>query len=234
MSPFTATSIAARGLRSSSIAVSFLTVLPSAMSVFDMTMRSARIACLRASGAFSRFFSPFTASTTVSTTSMANSPPSARSVEKVCRIGLKIGEAAGFDQHAAEMRDFAAVAVGHQPPQRVLQIGAGVAAQAAVAEQRHLVAALAQQRVVDALGAELVDDQRGALAFRRFQKPPHQRRFPRAEESGDDRHRQPRAAFALLPPAEATGFGRREEIEDGVDQKSISRQYSPPMWRSTQ
>ena len=88
MSPFTATSIAARGLRSSSIAVSFLIALPSAMSVFEMTMRSARIACLRASGAFSRFFRPFTASTTVSTTSMANSPPSARSVEKVCRIGL--------------------------------------------------------------------------------------------------------------------------------------------------
>ncbi len=54
-----------------------------------MTMRSARIACLRASGAFSRFFRPLTASTTVSTTSMANSAPSARSVEKVCRIGLK-------------------------------------------------------------------------------------------------------------------------------------------------
>ena len=33
----------------------FLTVLPSAMSLFDMTIRSARIACLRASGAFSRF-----------------------------------------------------------------------------------------------------------------------------------------------------------------------------------
>src|SRR4029077_10425048 len=103
-----------------------------------------------------------------------------------------------------------------------------------VAKQRHLVAALAQQRVVDALGAELVDNERGAVAFGRIQKPPDQRCLPRAEKSGDDRHWKPRAAFALLPPAEATGFGRREEIEDGVDQKSISRQYSPPMWRSTQ
>ena len=60
------------------------------------------------------------------------------------------------------MRDLAALAVGDQPAQRVLQVGAGVAAQAAVAEQRDLVAAVAQQRVVDADRAELVDDQRGA------------------------------------------------------------------------
>ena len=214
MSPFTATSIAARGLRSSSIAVSFLTVLPSAMSVFEMTMRSARIACLRASGAFSRFFSPVTASTTVSTTSMANSPPSARSVEKVCRIGLRSARPLVSISTRPKCGILPRSRSDDQPPQRVLQIGAGVAAQAAVAEQRHLVAALAQQRVVDALRAELVDDQRGAFAFRRLQEPPHQRRLAGAEKSGDDRHRQPRSALALLPPAELAGAAR-EEIEDG-------------------
>ena len=44
-----------------------------------------------------------------------------------------------------------------------LQIGAGNAAQAAIAEQHGLVGALAHQRVVDAGGAEFVDHHRGAL-----------------------------------------------------------------------
>ena len=52
----------------------------------------------------------------------------------------------------------AALAVEHQPAQRDLQIGAGDAADAAVAEQHGLVGAVAHQRVVDADGAEFVDD----------------------------------------------------------------------------
>ena len=223
MSPFTATSIAARGLRSSSIAVSFLTDLPSAMSVFDMTMRSARIACLRASGAFSRFFRPVTASTTVSTTSMANSPPSARSVEKVCRIGLRSARPLVSISTRPKCGILPRSRSDDQPPQRVLQIGAGVAAQAAVAEQRHLVAALAQQRVVDALGAELVDDQRGALPFGRVQKPPHQRCLPRAEKSGDDRHRQ--AASRVR----ASAAGRSDWLRPtGTDRGSVSIRNPSP------
>ena len=145
-----------------------------------------------------------------------------------------VGEPAGFDQHPAEMRNFAAFAVGDQLAQRDLQIRAGVAADAAVAEQRDFVGARAQQRVVDADRAELVDDQCGVAALRRAEEAAHQRRFPRAKEAGDDRHRHPRSALALLPPAEAARSGRREKAEDGVAQKSISRQYRPPMWRSTQ
>ena len=126
-----------------------------------MTSRSARMACLRASGAFARLRAPFTASTSVSTTSMANSPPSALSVEKVCRIGLMSARPLVSISDAVEMRNLAALAVGDQLAQRDLQVRAGVAADAAVAEQRDLVGARAQQRVVDADRAEFVDDQRG-------------------------------------------------------------------------
>jgi hypothetical protein len=55
-----------------------------------------------------------------------------------------VSEPAGLDQHAAEMRNLPPIAVRDKLTQRDLQIGAGVAAQAAVAEQRDLVAALAQ------------------------------------------------------------------------------------------
>ena len=85
--PFTAMSMVARGLRLCRRWVSRSTVAASARSVFEITSRSARIACLRASAALPSADSPLTASTTVSTWSMWNSPPSARSVEKVCRIG---------------------------------------------------------------------------------------------------------------------------------------------------
>ena len=61
----------------------------------------------------------------------------------------------------------AALAIEHQPAQRDLQIGAGDAADAAVAEQHGFFGAVAQQRVVDADGAVFVDDHRRALPFRR-------------------------------------------------------------------
>ncbi len=138
----------------------------------------------------------------------------------VGREGLQdradVGEPAGLDQHAAEVRDLAAVAVGDELAQRDLQIRTGVAAQAAVAEQRHLVLRRAQQRVVDADRAELVDDQRGAAALRRIEEAAHQRGLSRAEEAGDDRDRQPGAARALLPPAErAGGSGGEERLDVG-------------------
>ena len=58
------------------------------MSVLVMTSRSARIACLRASADQSSVSPPVSASITVTTASTWNTSPSARSVAKVCRIGL--------------------------------------------------------------------------------------------------------------------------------------------------
>ena len=45
-----------------------------------------------------------------------------------------IGEPAGLDHDALEMRYRALLALGDQPAQRDLQVGSGVAAEAAVAE----------------------------------------------------------------------------------------------------
>ena len=81
-----------------------------------------------------------------------------------------IGKARGLDDDAAEVGDLAAVAFHQHAAQRLLQIAARDAAQAAIAEQHGLVGAGADQRVVDAGSAEFVDDDGGAGAFRRAEK----------------------------------------------------------------
>ena len=128
----------------------------------------------------------------------------------------RIGEPRGFDQDAGERRHGAALAVEHEPAQRSLQIGAGDAAQAAVAEENGFLGGVAHQRIVDADGAELVDDHRGAVAFGRLQKPPDQRRLAGAEKAGDDRHRNARAALALEPSPERARLARGEQVEHGI------------------
>ena len=89
---------------------------------------------------------------------------------KVCRIGRRVGEARGLDHDALEIRQLAALALDHHAAQRMLQVAARDAAQAAIAEQHGLVGAVAHQRVVDAGRAEFVDHHRGALALRRRQE----------------------------------------------------------------
>ena len=95
----------------------------------------------------------------------------------------------------------------HHAAQGLLQIGAGDAAQAAVAEQHGLVGARSHQRVVDADRAELVDDDRGAwpsgvpgscLSSVVLPAP----RKPVITMTGSAR-----AAFALEPAAELAGGG---------------------------
>jgi hypothetical protein len=115
--------------------------------------------------------------------------------------------------------------------QRNLQIGARGAADAAVAEQHGVFSGAAHQRIVDADGAEFVDDDSGAVSFRRCKKALQQRGFAGAKKSGDDGDRDAGAPRALEPPAEWPRFARRKQIERG--QNSISRMYSPPLKRST-
>ena len=164
-----------------------------AISVLVITSRSARIACLRAS---------------------ADHPSVSRAGHRVhhrhhrldmehvaqravggegLQDGRGIGEARGLDHDAPEIRQFAALALDHHAAQRALQIAARDAAQAAIAEQHRLVGALAQQRVVDAGGAEFVDHHRGALPLRRRQERAQQRGLAGAEEAGHHRHRHFRA-----------------------------------------
>src|SRR5215472_9668821 len=112
-----------------------------------MTSRSARMICFLASADHLSVSRPPTASTTAMTTSTWNSPPSARSVAKVCRIGP--GSASPLVQYPREGRQRALRALGHEIAERVLQVGAGIAAQAAIAEQRDIVGRGAHERIVD-------------------------------------------------------------------------------------
>ena len=82
----------------------------------------------------------------------------------------RIGEPARLDQYSFELRHRAMRALGEEIAQCVLQVGAHVAAQAAVAKQRDIVARSAHQRIVDADAPELVDYDRRAFAGRASQK----------------------------------------------------------------
>ena len=72
----------------------------------------------------------------------------------------RIGEAGGFQQHAAE-RAAPVVEIAQQRFQRVDQIAAHGAAQAAALQQHHVVADIFHQQVVERDVAEFVDDDGG-------------------------------------------------------------------------
>src|SRR5260370_31426355 len=105
------------------------------------------------------------------------------------------------------MRDDAALAVRDQAAQRYRKIGTDIAAEAAVAEERNIVAPAAQQRIVDAGRAEFVDDNRRAGALRTPEKMAQQRRLSGAEEPRHHRDPHPGAAFAFEPAPERAGGG---------------------------
>jgi len=114
-------------------------------------------------------------------------------------------------------------ALGDEIAQRVLQVGAGVAAQATVAEQRDIVGRGAHERIVDADAAELVDDDRGARALGGGEKAAHQRGLAGAEEAGDHGHRNARAARALEPAPEPACLAGGEKIEHHLASSFILR-----------
>ena len=120
----------------------------------------------------------------------------------------RIGETTGLDDDTAEVRHGAALALRDESAQRDLKIGARRAAEAAVAEEHRGVGASPHQRVVDADGAELVDDDGCAAPFRGAEKPLKQRCLPGAEKAGEYRHRQARPAGMFLPKAERAVGGR--------------------------
>src|SRR5262249_10749388 len=83
----------------------------------------------------------------------------------------------------------------------------------AITQQRDIVARGAQERIVDADAAELVDDDRGARALGGGEKAAHQRGLAGAEEAGDYGHRHARAARALEPAPEPACLAGRKKIE---------------------
>src|SRR5262249_9085280 len=116
-------------------------------------------------------------------------------------------------QYPRERRQRALRALGHEIAERVLQVGAGIAAQAAIAEQRDIVGRGAHERIVDPDAAELVDDDRGARALGGREKTTHQRGLAGAEEARDHGHRNARAARAFEPAPEPACVAGGKEIE---------------------
>ena len=106
------------------------------------------------------------------------------------------------------MRQLPAVTIRHEITQRILQVGAHVAAQASIPQQDGFVRARTQQCVVDTGFAEFVDDHCGVAAFRSVEKMLHQRGLAGAQEPGHDRDRNARTAFMPQPPAETARLWR--------------------------
>ena len=114
----------------------------------------------------------------------------------------RIGQSRGLDDDPLEARDGAARPISEQSPQRLLQIGADVAAQAAIAEQHRHLAARPQKRIVDADFAVLVDHDRRVGPFGLVEQRADQGRLPRTQKAGDRDDRKPRSARSALPPSE--------------------------------
>ena len=183
------------------------------MSVLVITSRSARITCLRASDdQAERVAAGLRVDHRHHRLDMEHLAERAVGGEGL-QDRRRIGEPAGLDHDAAEVGQFAALALDHHAAQRLLQIAARDAAQAAIAEQHGLVGARAHQRVVDAGGAEFVDHHRGALPFRRRRESARSSvvlpapRKPVTTVTGTRG-----AALALEPAPEAPGGRGGEEL----------------------
>ena len=142
--------------------------------------------------------------------------PSARSVEKVCRIGLR---------SASPL-----VSISTRPKCGILPRSrsatsrrSAICRSVRVLQHRQPLPSSVTSSVLARSSASSMPSEPNSLtisavprALRRFQKSPHQRGLPGAEKAGDDGDRQPRAALALLPPAEPAGRRRGKQVEDGV------------------
>jgi len=153
--------------------------------------------CFRASADHASVSRPPTASTTATTTSTWEFAAQRAIGGEGLQDRPRICEARWFSiniRRELRQRGRGARASATRLAQRVLQIGAGVAAQAAIAEQRDIVGRAAHERIVDADAAELVDDDRGARTLggvaRKSGAPAVV--LPAAEEAGDHGHRNAR------------------------------------------
>ncbi|MCY1237698.1 hypothetical protein D9M72_504060 [compost metagenome] len=109
--------------------------------------------------------------------------------EEGLRHRARVGHAGGLDHHAVEA-DLAGVAARQQRRQRLHQVAADGAADAAVAHLHDLLAAvLHQDLVVDVLFAELVLDDGNLHAVLLVQDALEQGGLAAAEEAGQDRDR---------------------------------------------
>ena len=100
-----------------------------------------------------------------------------------------IGQAGGLQQHAAE-RAAPVVEIAQQGLQRVDQIAAHGAAQAAALQQHHVVADIFHQQVIERDVAEFIDDDGGLAQRLVLEQAVEQRGLAGAEKAGEDGERQ--------------------------------------------
>ena len=131
-------------------------------------------------------------------------------------VGDKFSETAGFDDHPLETRHRTARPIGEQFAQRLVEIAAHSAADAAIAEQDHGLAAAAQKRMVDCHLAVFVDDDGGVGALRGRQQFFDQRCFAGAKKPSDDRHWDAGAAHSPLPPAKRRGAASKVFLREAA------------------
>ena len=126
-----------------------------------------------------------------------------RIVEQQLDDGRRIGEAGRLDQNSPERRHFAAVALCQKCAQRVLQIAAQRAADAAARQHRDFAVDLLDQQMIEAHLAELVDDDGAVRHARMTQEFVEKRGFAAAQESGDERDGHPLGRFVPIEQAHA-------------------------------
>jgi hypothetical protein len=105
------------------------------------------------------------------------------------RDGCRIGETCCFYRDTAEWRQFAGCAPLPEHVQRVGDVAAHRAADAAVLQQHCIFDRLLDQQMIQADGAEFVDDHHGVGERWLAQQVVQHRGLAAAEEAGEYRHR---------------------------------------------
>jgi hypothetical protein len=101
----------------------------------------------------------------------------------------RIGKAGCFDDHALQRLDLTRLHPVHQVGQRIHQLAAHRAAEAAIRQLDDPVARCLDQKVIQRDITEFIDDHGGIGEIRILQEPVQKGRFSSTEKTGEDRHR---------------------------------------------
>jgi hypothetical protein len=135
------------------------------------------------------------------------------------------GKARGFDQHALERRQLAALAALVQPPQRLLEFAADGAADAAVVQQHRVGVDAAYQQMVQPHGAEFVDQHGGLGSGRVLQPLPEQRGLAAAQRAREHTHGQ--ACIAGHGACSGCGQGMASRSSSRASSRSAAGHNAP-------
>ncbi len=134
--------------------------------------------------------------------------------------GRRIGEAGRLDDDARQGLDLAGLHAVDQFGERIDQLAAHGAAQAAIGKLDDGIARRLDQKVVDADLAEFIDDHRRVVHGRILQDPVEKRRLSRAEKAGDDGDRN-------RPVGSRHGFARNQNVGRGFGIGTLAISLAP-------